>query len=181
MEILSYLIVGIGLAMDAFAVCVCQGMTIKNNKYSLGIKLGLTFGIFQAVMPWIGYYAGNILSEKISSYGNIVAFVILVVIGINMAREANKNEECYSINDIKTLIMLGIATSIDALVVGFGFAFEGIGNIHLGSLIIGVVTFFISFSGTTIGYKIKGVLGNKAQYLGAGVLILLGFKALLGL
>ena len=179
MEILNYLIVGIGLAMDAFAVCVCQGMALRGDKGTLAMKLGITFGAFQAIMPWIGYHAGNVLSDRISSYGNIIAFIILVLIGINMIREAKKEEECHSINNIKTLMMLGVATSIDALIVGFGFAFEGIGSIHLGAVVIGVVTFLISFVGTTIGYEIKGAIGNKAQYLGGGVLILLGIKALL--
>lgn len=87
LNISNYLLIGISLAMDAFAVCVCQGMAVTENKGKLGIKLGITFGCFQGLMPLLGYKIGNIFSDKISVYGNIIACIILVGIGINMIRE----------------------------------------------------------------------------------------------
>lgn len=178
LQIINFLLIGISLAMDAFAVCVCQGMATNENKEKLGIKLGITFGAFQAVMPWLGYRVGNIFSDKISVYGGVIACIILVLIGLNMIREAREDEECSVISDVKTLMVLGVATSIDALIVGFSFAFESVENIYVGVLLIGGVTFLISFIGTTIGNKIKEIIGKKAQYLGGIVLIILGIKAL---
>lgn len=179
MSISNYLLIGISLAMDAFAVCVCQGMAVTENKGKLGIKLGITFGCFQGLMPLLGYKIGNIFSDKISVYGNIIACIILVGIGINMIREAKNEEECSVISDLKTLIILGIATSIDAFIVGLSFAFNGANYIYCGILIIAIVTFIICFIGTTIGVQIKDRIGKKAQYFGALVLIVLGIKALI--
>lgn len=179
MFFLESILIGISLAMDAFAICLCQGLATKEKKINLALKLAITFGIFQGIMPTIGYFVGNIFSDKISAYGNILAFIILVGIGINMIREAGEEEECSIVNSFKTLMVLGIATSIDALAVGLSFSMEGKKEILIPVIIIGIVTFIISFIGTTLGNKVGSFLGNKAHYLGGGILILLGIKSLI--
>lgn len=179
MQFLQFILIGVSLAMDAFAICLCQGMFCKKGKVSLGLKLGVTFGFFQFLMPWIGYNVGNIFSDKVSTYGNIVAFIILLLIGINMIRETGEDESCSAINDLKTLFILGIATSIDALAIGLSFSMTGVENIYFSGIIIGIVTFIISFLGTILGNNIGQILGGKAHFLGGGILIVLGFKILL--
>lgn len=179
MHLIEFVLIGISLAMDAFAICLCQGLGSRGNKVTLALKLGVTFGVFQALMPWLGYNIGNIFSEKISTYGNIVAFIILVLIGINMIREAGEEESCDTIVGIKALLGLGIATSIDALAVGLSFSMEGREHIVIPALIIGVTTFIISFIGTNLGSKVGNILGGKAHYFGGAILILLGVKTLI--
>lgn len=174
---LESILIGISLAMDAFAICICQGLHLKENKFFMAIKLGVVFGLFQTLMPLLGFYLGNIFSSKISTYGNIISFIILVAIGINMIRE-NNDENCKVIINLKELLILGIATSIDAFAIGLSLAIKGEKDILIVAIIIGIVTFIISFLGTTLGNKIGKILENKAHYLGGGILILLGIKAL---
>ena len=125
MYFIETILIGISLAMDAFAICLCQGLTTKENKEILALKLGITFGAFQAIMPWLGYSVGNIFSSKVSTYGNILAFIILLLIGINMIKEGKEEEKCEVLIGLKALLGLGIATSIDALAVGLSFAMNG--------------------------------------------------------
>lgn len=180
MYFLEVVLIGISLAMDAFAICLCRGLASK-NKGSLALKLGLTFGAFQAIMPWLGYSVGNIFSSKVSIYGNILAFIILVLIGINMIKEGKEEEEKCDIEiGLKALLGMGIATSIDALAVGLSFAMNGQQHIYLSVMIIGIVTFIISVVGTNLGSKVGELLGSKAHYFGGTVLIILGVKALIG-
>lgn len=178
MQLLQFFLIGISLAMDAFAICLCQGMTAQKQKLSLGIKLGITFGLFQTLMPYIGYYVGSIFSSKVSTYGNIIAFIILFLIGINMIRENGEEEEENISLGLKSLFILGIVTSIDALAIGLSFSIEGIKNIYTPAMIIGIVTFFICFSGTYLGKKIGNILQNKANMFGGTILILIGLKTL---
>lgn len=176
---IDLVLIGISLAMDAFAICLCQGLTVKKEKLKLALKLALTFGIFQAFMPWLGYHIGNIFNDKISTYGSIIAFIILVLIGLNMIREAGEDESCEVLIGLKALFSLGVATSIDALAVGLSFSMEGRSDILIPAVIIGATTFIISFIGTNLGNKVGNVLGGKAHYLGGGILILLGIKTLI--
>lgn len=178
MEILECILMGISLAMDAFAICICQGLIFKGNKIGLALKFGIVFGLFQILMPILGFYVGNIFNDKISTYGNIVAFIILVALGINMIRD-NEEKKCNLVTGVKELLILGIATSIDALAIGLSFAIQGEKNILFSAIIIGLVTFIVSFLGSTLGKKIGDLLGSKAHYLGGGILILLGIKALI--
>ena len=100
MYFIETILIGISLAMDAFAICLCQGLTTKENKEILALKLGITFGAFQAIMPWLGYSVGNIFSSKVSTYGNILAFIILLLIGINMIKEGKMPEKAvYSLTE----------------------------------------------------------------------------------
>lgn len=180
MYFIETILIGISLAMDAFAICLCQGLTTKENKEILALKLGITFGAFQAIMPWLGYSVGNIFSSKVSTYGNILAFIILLLIGINMIKEGKEEEKCEVLIGLKALLGLGIATSIDALAVGLSFAMNGQEKIYLSVGIIGIVTFIISVIGTNLGSKVGGLLGSKAHYFGGIVLILIGVKSLIG-
>ena len=176
MYFIETILIGISLAMDAFAICLCQGLTTKENKEILALKLGITFGAFQAIMPWVG----NIFSSKVSTYGNILAFIILLLIGINMIKEGKEEEKCEVLIGLKALLGLGIATSIDALAVGLSFAMNGQEKIYLSVGIIGIVTFIISVIGTNLGSKVGELLGSKAHYFGGIVLILIGVKSLIG-
>lgn len=183
MNILQFILIGIGLSMDAFAISLCHGLCKKNNSLSNIFQPAIIFGIFQALMPIIGFFIGNLFNEKISQYGNIIAFFILTYLGINMIKEAKSEEDDKNNSEentgIKNLFFLGIATSIDALAVGFTFSLTKIINIYFPALIIGIVTFFIAGSGVIIGNKFGTLLGNKAQYLGGIILILIAVKTLI--
>ncbi len=177
MYILECILIGVSLAMDAFAICLCQGMVTKERKYAIAIKFAVTFGMFQFLMPVLGFYLGNIFSDKVSTFGSFLAFIILVGIGINMIRE-EAEESCDVVIGLKALMSLGIATSIDALAVGLTFSINGEKEIVFPGIIIGIVTFIISFLAIFLGERVGSVLGKKAHYLGGTILIILGIKTL---
>ncbi|MEG1731989.1 MAG: manganese efflux pump MntP family protein [Longicatena sp.] len=181
MDILSVLFLGIGLSMDAFAVSIAKGMTIKKEellKYAL--YLGFFFGLFQGMMPLLGYWIGSYFKSFISSIDHWIAFGLLGIIGINMIQEAlhpkedNKEEQL----GLKTILVLAIATSIDALAIGISFAFLQV-DIILAVLIIGITTFILSFIAVIIGNKLGGLLEKYAGILGGCILLLLGCKILI--
>lgn len=181
MGILEIFFIGIGLAMDAFAVSLCKGLAMKKMDWKKAIIIGLYFGIFQAIMPVIGYFLGVGFEDKITSVDHWVAFVLLAIIGINMIKEAfQKTEEKVDGDqiDFKTMILLAIATSIDALAIGITFAFLKT-NILLAITIIGIITFIISIIGVKIGNKFGSKYENKAEFAGGVILILMGLKILL--
>ena len=180
MGILELILTSIGLAMDAFAVAVCKGLSMKKMSLKKAGIIALYFGGFQAIMPLIGYYLANIFKDKVTQISNIIAFFLLFFIGAKMIKEAfetdneNYNEEV----DFKTMIILAIATSIDALAVGISLAFLN-ANIWISIACIGIITFILSI----IGVKIGNIFGNKfekkAQIAGGIILILIGFKILI--
>lgn len=179
MSILEIILTSVGLSMDAFAVSICKGLSLKKIDVKKCFIIGLYFGFFQAIMPLIGYFLGVNMKEFIMSIDHWIVFVLLAMIGINMVLEAFREEN--NINDkidFKTMIMLAIATSIDALAVGITFAFLEV-NILLAVSLIGIITFAICM----IGVKIGNIFGNKyekkAQVFGGVILILLGLKILL--
>lgn len=180
MGIIELIVLSIGLAMDAFAVSICKGLAMPKMKWKNAIIVGLYFGLFQALMPVIGYLLGVSFKDAITSIDHWISFVLLAGIGINMIKEAvSKNEE--EANDsvkFKDMIILAIATSIDALAVGVTFAFLKV-NIVLSVALIGIITFITSI----IGVKIGNVFGDKykkqAELAGGVILILLGVKILL--
>lgn len=180
MQIIELIILSIGLAMDAFSVSICKGLSITKIKTKDAIIVGLYFGIFQALMPIIGYLLGMNFYDKITNIDHWIAFVLLSCIGINMIREAilNKEEIKDDSLNMKNMLVLSIATSIDALAAGITFAFLNV-NILMSVIIIGVITFLIS----TIGVIVGNIFGNKyekkAQIFGGVILIILGFKILL--
>lgn len=180
MGIIELVILSIGLAMDAFAVAVCKGLSMAKMKWKNAIIIGLYFGFFQGFMPVIGYLLGVNFQEKISSIDHWIAFILLGIIGINMLKEAI-SKDCEKQNDsvkFKDMIVLAIATSIDALAIGITFAFLKV-NVVLAVSLIGVITFTISVAGVKIGNIFGDKYEKKAEFAGGLILILLGAKILL--
>ncbi len=180
MGLIEIILIGIGLAMDAFAVSICKGLSMKKMDWKKAIIIGLYFGGFQALMPAIGYFLGIGFETKIKNIDHWVAFILLSFIGINMIKEAfQENDKDADENiDFKTMIILSIATSIDALTVGITFAFLNV-NIFLAISIIGIITFIISSIGVKIGNVFGDKYESKAEITGGVILILIGLKILL--
>ena len=180
MGIIEILLTGLGLAMDAFAVALCKGLSMKKFDKKKGIIIGLYFGIFQGMMPLIGYLLGTTFQNLITSVDHWIAFVLLGFIGGNMLKEAFSKEEetCNDKVDFKTMLPLAIATSIDALAVGITFAFLKV-NIVIAVLSIGIITFIMSFIGSKVGNKFGTKYEKKAQLFGGIILVLIGLKILL--
>ncbi len=180
MELLAVILVGIALAMDAFAVSLCKGFALGKANLKSMIIVGLWFGSFQFIMPVIGFYVGKSFYDVISEFDHWIAFLLLATIGMNMVREAITSDEDDTDPDIgfRIMFLLAIATSIDALAVGVSLAMEG-GNIWLEGAIIGILTFLISAIGIKLGSLFGNRFGNKAEILGGVILILIGIKILL--
>lgn len=179
MGIIEVILTSLGLAMDAFAVAVCKGLSMKEFDKKKGLIIGLYFGIFQGVMPLIGYLLGTTFQSLITSIDHWIAFILLGFIGSNMLKEGlSKDSEKNNDNvDFKTMFPLAVATSIDALAVGITFAFLKV-NIVFAVLSIGIITFVMSFVGAKIGNKFGNKYEKKAQILGGTILILIGLKIL---
>ena len=180
MDTISVLLIAIGLAMDAFAVSVCKGLAIRTPTVKQMLIVGIWFGAFQGIMPIIGYYLGESFHQYISQFDYIVAFLLLLLIGLNMIREAFSKEEDDGNADIgiKIMFLLAIATSIDALAVGISFSMDGV-DVFLPALVIGIVTLLISMAGVKLGSLVGDRYSSKAEILGGIILILLGIKILL--
>ena len=180
MGLIEICFIGMGLAMDAFAVSVCKGLSMKKIDLKKSIIIGLYFGIFQALMPLIGYLLGATFQNFVTSIDHWIAFILLSIIGGNMIRESfDDEEEKRNDNvDFKTMILLSIATSIDALAIGVTFAFFEI-NIFIAITIIGIITFLLSIFGVKVGNRFGDKFQNKAELLGGIILILMGLKILL--
>lgn len=180
MGILELILIAIGLGMDAFAVSICKGISMSKMNWKKAIIIGLYFGIFQALMPVIGFTLGKTFENLVTSIDHWIAFGLLLIIGIKMIIDAFK-EDNISVNDSinwKVMVILAIATSIDALAVGITFAFLQV-NLLLAVLIIGIITFILCVIGTKIGNNFGNKFENKAEILGGIVLILIGVKILL--
>lgn len=180
MDFFEIILIGFGLAMDAFAVSICKGLSMKKIKWKNAIIIAIYFGLFQAIMPVIGFFLGSTFSKFIQKMDHWIAFVLLSAIGVNMIKESNddEGENRNDRADFKTMIVLAIATSIDALAVGITFAFFEV-NLWLASLIIGVITFCLSFIGVVIGNKFGDKFQNKAELAGGFILIVIGLKILI--
>lgn len=181
MGIIEILLLGISLSMDAFAVSICKGLSMKKINWKKAVIIGVYFGIFQALMPTIGYFLGSAFESFVTSIDHWIAFILLTLIGGNMIKEAfgkDEKENCNDSVDFKTMIVLAIATSIDALAVGITFAFLDV-NLPLAVSIIGLTTFIISLIGVKIGNKFGNKYEQKAQIVGGVVLLLIGLKILL--
>lgn len=179
MDILTIVMIALGLAMDAFAVSVSSGITIKELKPRHGAKIALFFGGFQALMPILGWLLGIGFKDYIEKYDHWIAFVLLGFIGAKMLKES-MDDDCEYISDPlqnKVLFMLAIATSIDAMAVGVSFAFLK-ASILSSSLIIGAITCVICFGGVYLGNRCGCVFKKKAEIAGGVVLMLIGFKIL---
>lgn len=177
----SIVLISLGLAMDAFAVSITNGITIQCLKLRQAAKTAIFFGGFQALMPLLGWLAGIGLKKYVESFDHWIAFGLLCFIGAKMIYEAvwikEVEKKCDPLN-LVVLLGLAIATSIDALAVGISFAFLHI-SIVAPALIIGLITFALSFAGVLIGNKIGDRLGSKMEVLGGIILIGMGFKILL--
>ena len=180
MGLIELFLIVVGLSMDAFAVSVCKGLAMPKCTFKKAAIVGLWFGGFQALMPAIGYILGAQFQETIASIDHWIAFVLLALIGGNMIHEAldNDEEEADASLDVKTMFLLAVATSIDALAIGITFAFLKV-NIIPAVCFIGIVTFIISFAGVKIGNVFGARYKNKAEIVGGVILILLGLKILL--
>ena len=180
MGLIELFLIAVGLSMDAFAVSVCKGLAMPKCTFKKAAIVGLWFGGFQALMPAIGYILGAQFQEAIASIDHWIAFVLLALIGGNMIHEAldNDEEEADASLDVKTMFLLAVATSIDALAIGITFAFLKV-NIIPAVCFIGIVTFIISFAGVKIGNVFGARYKNKAEIVGGIILILLGLKILL--
>jgi len=181
MNITAIVFLGVGLAMDAFAVSVTSGMVIKKLMLRNILKIGLFFGFFQALMPLLGWLIGSYTKNLIVSFDHWIAFAILSLIGIKMIYESTKPGEEKKQNDPlqnKVLLMLAIATSIDALAAGLSLALLEV-SIILAIIIVGLITFVLSSFGVVIGKRFGGIFNKKAGLIGGIFLILIGIKTLL--
>lgn len=179
-EFITLFVLAVGLSMDAFAVAVCKGLAMKKMSWKNAVIVGLWFGTFQALMPVIGYFLGVSFADRIKSVDHWIAFVLLALIGGNMIREAfGKEDERASADlDVKTMFIMAVATSIDALAVGVTFAFLN-QNMPLAVSLIGVTTFMLSMLGVKVGNLFGVKYKSKAEFIGGLILILLGAKILL--
>lgn len=180
MNIIQILFISIGLAMDAFAISICKGLCIKSLNKKKIIKVSLYFGIFQAIMPIIGYFIGDLFDEILMSIDHWIVFVLLVIIGANTILEtlSNKNETLDDDITFSSMLLPSLATSIDALAVGFTFAFLKV-NIWLSSIVIGIVAFVFTSIGVIIGNKVGNKYENKSKILGGLILIIIAIKILI--
>ncbi len=181
---IELLLMGIGLAMDAFAVSVCKGLGMSKVNKKQAVTIGLFFGGFQALMPFIGWVLGKQFEKYITSVDHWIAFILLGFIGGKMMVEALKPEPEETVEkldvplDLKEMFVLAVATSIDALAVGITFAFLGTPIVE-AITIIGVTTFVISIGGVYIGNFFGSKYKNRAEFVGGLILVLLGLKILL--
>ncbi len=179
MSWIELFLLAVSLAMDAFAVSVCKGLAVRDVKARHALICGIYFGVFQALMPCIGYFVGSSFRQRVESLAPVIAFVLLLLIGANMIRESlGEQEEADASFSVATMVALAVATSIDALAAGVSLAMTGTG-IAVSATVIGVTAFVISFAGVYIGGLIGGRLAKKADMAGGIVLILLGLKILL--
>jgi putative Mn2+ efflux pump MntP len=181
MSLLEIVLIAVGLSMDAFAVSITLGLSVKKPGVKEILTPGIFFGFFQALMPAIGYFAGIHFISKIQKYEHWVAFVLLCIIGGKMIKESfsGKKEEPKE-NSFRFfgMLILAIATSIDALAMGITFAFFEI-NIFKAAIIIGLITFSISMAGVKIGNIFGAKYQSKAEFAGGIILVLLGIKILI--
>ena len=185
MSFIELFLIGVGLSMDAFAAAICQGLSMTKIKWGHALTVGLYFGGFQALMPFIGWMLGSQFADRIQQYDHWIAFILLVLIGGNMIREALSGDEEDAAQaetdlrlDHKKLFLMAIATSIDALAIGVTFAF--LETAILPAIgIIGCTTFCISVAGVAVGCWFGARYKKRAEITGGAILVLLGIKILL--
>ncbi len=179
MELPELILIAVGLSMDAFAVAICKGLSVQSLKFRHALITGLFFGGFQAIMPLIGYLFGTQFRDYIVAVDHWIAFALLSVIGTNMIR-ASRQEYCENAGNtfgLKSMLLLSLATSIDALAVGVTFAFLNVDILPAAST-IGIITFLFSAAGVKIGYVFGSKFKSKAEFTGGIILIGMGLKIL---
>ena len=185
MDFVMIFLIAVSLAMDAFAASVCKGLCMKGFSSKQGTIIALFFGGFQALMPFLGFYLGKSFGKYVAEYDHWVAFLLLLYIGGKMLYDTltSGDEKVVCPVDgklnIKEILILAVATSIDAFAVGITLAFYKTVNIYASILIIGITTFVISFGGVAIGYKFGTKFKKKAEVFGGVILVLIGLKILL--
>lgn len=180
MNLLELFLIAVGVSMDAFAVAICKGLSLRKANFKNAGIVGLYFGIFQATMPLIGYLLGVQFQDKIRAIDHWIAFILLGMIGFHMIKES-RDKTCEPTDNglgFKSMFFLAIATSIDALAIGITFAFLQV-NIVPAVSFIGIVTFAFSFIGVKIGNILGMKLKSKAEFIGGLILIGMGIKILL--
>ena len=188
MGLVELFILAVSLSMDAFAVSICKGLSMQKATLREGSICGVWFGGFQALMPVIGYFLGTLFADAIKAFDHWVAFGLLVLIGVNMLKEAFSKCDCCEEHDadlsFKKMFVMAVATSIDALAVGIALAMDGVpvfgwDGIWVAVGLIGVVTFVMCAAGVKIGNIFGNRYEKKAQMVGGVILVLLGTKILL--
>lgn len=184
MSLMEIFLIGIGLSMDAFAVAICKGLAMQKVNYRHTVLIAGYFGVFQGLMPLIGWFLGSQFARYVTRFAPWIAFVLLALIGGNMIRESlSGEEEAESDSDTvshKELLLLAIATSIDALAVGVSFSMVILSiPVGMAALLIACTTFVISFGGVFIGNVFGAKYKNRAEFVGGAILILIGLKILL--
>lgn len=181
---IELVLIGVGLSMDAFAVSICKGLAMRKVNKKQAVVIGLFFGGFQALMPFLGWLLGSQFERYITSIDHWIAFILLGLIGGKMMMEAVKKEEAEEIKqmdpplDLKEMFLLAVATSIDALAVGITFAFLQYPIVEAIS-VIGVTTFAISIGGVYVGNFFGNKYKSKAEFVGGLILVLIGLRILL--
>lgn len=180
MGLVELVLIGVGLAMDAFAVSICKGLKMDKINLKHTVIIALFFGVFQGLMPFIGWVLGSQFASYIQNIDHWIVFALLALIGGNMIKESlgDEEEKVDSGFDYKELFLLAIATSIDALAVGITFAFLDVAIVGACLMIAGI-TFAISFSGVFVGNYFGMKYKSKAEFVGGVILILIGIKVLL--
>jgi len=173
-------LLAVALAMDAFSVSLANGITIKKVKFTDCLKFGLFFGVFQFIMPVIGWILGTTFANYITAFDHWIAFLLLSFIGVKMIYETFKCDDDENDKDLdwKNMTILAIATSIDALAAGVSFAVMEV-NVFISSAIIGIVAFIISFAGVILGKKLGNKIKSGAEIFGGTILIIIGAKILI--
>lgn len=177
MKLYEIILIAIGLAMDAFAVSICKGLAMKKMSWKKGIIISLYFSTFQIMMPLFGFFLGKSFSSYCKIFDHWIIFILLLVIGGNMFLEKDNNNQNDSVH-FSIMILLALATSMDAFAVGVTFSFFSL-NLPVILFIIGIITFLLSFLGVLIGNHFGNQFQEKAEKLGGIILILIGIKILI--
>lgn len=181
MDYLFLLLIAVSLSLDAFSVSICDGMIMELNGKRKAFIAG-TFGLMQGVMPIIGYFLGSLFVDYLSPYDGILSFALLLIIGLKMIIDACKNNKCATVKfSVPTVLVQGIATSIDALAIGVSLLTMNV-VIWFGALIIAAITFILSLLALIFGQKLLGLFKGRtyiAEIIGGAVLILIGIKILI--
>ena len=182
MNLATIIVIAVGLAMDAFAVSIATGAAYKQPRTSHAFRIALAFGGFQAIMPVIGWFAGLVLKDFVADYNHWVAFILLTAIGSKMIYESFKIKHAQERTDTLNaamLLVLAVATSIDALAVGITFSFLLAGSLIIAVIIIGLITFVLSYAGFYIGKHLGHFFESRIAAFGGLILICIGIKILL--
>lgn len=175
MSSIDLLLLGLALAMDAFAVSIAKGMIIHTHCLFNAFKIAFFFAFFQGLMPFLGFMFGSIFDERLTAISHLLSFLILTFLGIQMIRNKEECDECL---DIKNILILSIATSLDAMAAGLSLAFLEV-DILIAIIYIMGVTFFLCFLGVMLGKKLNRLFKNKASLFGGILLIFIGLKIII--